>query len=167
MFGPERLLEQAKRLANTPVDAVTGAGPIVPTAGNKKKSEIRLPSVYGQPLPFDLSLSPVDQPYDSTCHRCRMLRSWRRSGPRCEPADATKLAIAPTCRCALSKNHAAPQPRVPAESPGANDWCRCHDHRCPRYNDDRAFVRTASSVRPGVKTRTAAACGASAVEGDE
>jgi hypothetical protein len=37
MFGPERLLEQAKRLANTPVDAVTGAGPIVPTPGNRKK----------------------------------------------------------------------------------------------------------------------------------
>jgi len=36
MFGPERLLEQAKRLANTPVDAVTGAGAIVPTAGRKK-----------------------------------------------------------------------------------------------------------------------------------
>ncbi len=37
MFGPERLLEQAKRLANTPVDAVTGAGPIVPSGGQKKK----------------------------------------------------------------------------------------------------------------------------------
>jgi hypothetical protein len=85
--------------------------------------------------------------------------------PRFEPIDAIKLTIAPTCRCALSKDHAASEPRVPAESAVANDWC--HDHRCPRYDDDRAFVRTASSVRPGVKTRTAAACGASAVEGDE
>ena len=30
---------------------------------------------------------------------------------------------------APSKNDAAPQPRVPAESAGANDWCGCHDHR--------------------------------------
>jgi hypothetical protein len=37
MLGPKRLLEEAKRLANTPVDAVTGAGPIVPASGNTKK----------------------------------------------------------------------------------------------------------------------------------
>jgi hypothetical protein len=64
----------------------------------------------------------------------------------------------------LSKNHAAPKTWVPAESGPANHRCRGYDYRCrsnhgdPRYDHDWASIRTASSVRPGMKTWAAAAC---------
>jgi len=68
-------------------------------------------------------------------------------------------------KAALSKNHAAPQPRVPTESAAANNWCN-HD-RTRRYDHDRASVRAASSVRAAVKTGAAATLGTGAVGRDE
>jgi hypothetical protein len=84
---------------------------------------------------------------------------------------------------AWSKNHATPQPRVPAQSGAANNRRRCDDDRCHwcdhdrcrwGYNDwgsggddDRAFIGAASSVGIAVKAGATAAFGTGAVDSDE
>src|SRR6266852_368763 len=68
---------------------------------------------------------------------------------------------------APSKNDAAPQPRVPAESALADDRRRCDHNRSRRNDHDRSSIRAASSVRATVETWAAAAFSTGAVEGEE
>jgi hypothetical protein len=76
---------------------------------------------------------------------------------------------------AHSKNHATPQPRVPAESCAADNRRWCYDNRCRRRyddwrsggDDDRALIGAASSVRIAVKAGATATFGIGAVESDE
>ena len=71
-----------------------------------------------------------------------------------------------------SKDHAAPKPRMPAETPAANHRChddgryhgRCYDSRRRNYDWP---VRAASSVRTAVKSGTATTGSTGAVDADE
>ena len=62
---------------------------------------------------------------------------------------------------ALLKDHASPEPRVPAEATAANHRCwrydsRRHHNRRSRYYYDRSSVRPTSSIRPTVVWRMSA-----------
>lgn len=106
------------------------------------------------------------------------LRSALQIPSRFRPTNAIKslpprrsaIAILET----ISKDHAAPKPRMPAVTPAANHRChddgryhgRCYDNRARRCNYDWP-VRAASSVRTAVKSGTATTGSTGAVDADE
>jgi hypothetical protein len=73
--------------------------------------------------------------------------------------------------CALpqSKNYAAPQSRVPAETTAANYWCGYDDrrHYYSRGDYNRPSIGQTFSSRPAVKAATASAAGTGGVDAEQ